>query len=611
MKSVSSAPPPIKSDGVASPVPGVSPSLLLLALLLVSFLLLGAGTAQAQTTLVSNTGQTSDGGGLLVGYTGPTSHWSRALSFTTGSNSLGYTLSAVDVKLRSGTHATNTRVSIYTASGDPAIPGSSLHVLNNPSSLVASAINTFSANSGAALDKETTYFVVIEIPSGFDDTTLDRTDSDDEDSDAADGWSIGNRRHTRNQIGNGLWTVATGTEKPMIAIKGTAKTAPPRPPTPPPVIKSPKGVRVGNPDDVLPITLKKGDSIPLTPLGEGGDFLYRERTIDLPVTRDECTFPGNPAVILSKEILDRVYDRSQEIAFELSGTSPQDPPPGFRMEGCALEIDPGVALREGETVTVCLPHAGIQGKSYIHRYNDESGEWEPLQLETVDDEELLCGETDTLSPFRVFVPVIDSEEVTHRESPKDVFSLTPIGEGGSMRYGQKTIGISVTGDTDPSYANPAVIVSREILDDVSEITFELSEVSEYPPPGYRLEGFTAKVNLRVPLEQEETVSVCLPSSGGEGDIYYRYNDESEEWEELLESWPDTVNGEDVLCGDAGAVSLSGVFVVEEPGGCVIAAAGGEGVLWRGAVFNLLLIISALLFIPGMSRPRVYDRKASG
>ena len=145
-----------------------------------------------------------------------------------------------------------------------------------------------------------------------------------------------------------------------------------------------------------------------------------------------------------------------------------------------------------------------------------------------------------------------------------------------------------------------MIVSRNILDRVSEITFELSEVSEYPPPGYRLQGFEAKVNLGVTLRQGETVTVCLPSSGGEEDIYYRYNEESEEWEELLESWPDTVNGEDVLCGDAGAVSLSGVFV-EEIGGCVIASAGGEGVLWRGAVFNLLLIMSVLLLIPRKRR----------
>ena len=398
-------------------------------------------------------------------------------------------------------------------------------------------------------------------------------------------------------------------QKISLRLVDPSAAPPPPPPPPPPVIESPKGVLVGNADQSLPITLKEGDSVPLTPLEEEGSFVYKKRTIDIPVTRDECTSPGNPAVILSKDIIDRIHRRSREIAFELSDISPQDPPPGFRVEGCAVDIDPGVMIGQGKTETVCLPPAEIEGKSYIHHYNDESGEWEPLpsRLETVNGEELLCVDTDSFSQFRVFVPVIESEEVTHREDPKDVFPLTPIGEGGSIVYGPGTIDLSVTGDTDPSYANPAVIVSRSILDRVDEITFELSEVSEYPPPGYRLSGFEAEVNLGIPLRQRETVSVCLPSSGGEEDIYYRYNDESEEWE-VLESQLDTVNGEDVLCGDAGAVSLSGVFV-EETGGCVIAAAGGEGVLWRGAVFNLLLIMSVLLLIPRKHKPGVYDRKA--
>ncbi len=393
------------------------------------------------------------------------------------------------------------------------------------------------------------------------------------------------------------WTV-----NQTVSIRLTVPApAPPPPPPPPPVIESPKGVLVGNADQSLPITLKEGDSVPLTPLEKEGSFVYKRRTIDLPVTRDECTSPGNPAVILSKDIIDRIHRRSREIAFELSDLSPQDPPQGFRVEGCAVDIDPGVMIGEGKTETVCLPPAEIEGKSYIYHYNDESGEWEPLhsRLETVHEEELLCVDTDSFSQFRVFVPVIESEEVTHREDPKDVFSLTPIGEGGSIVYGQKTIDLSVTGDTDPSYGNPAVIVSRSILDRVSEITFELSEVSEYPPPGYRLQGFEAKVDLGIMLREGETVTVCLPSSGGEEDIYYRYNEELGEWE-VLESQLETVNGEDVLCGDAGAVSLSGIFV-EETGGCAIASANGEGVLWRGAVFNLLLIISVLLLIPGISR----------
>ena len=170
--------------------------------------------------LVSNTGQTSSGS-LTVGWNG-VQRRDRAVSFTTGSSPLGYTLSAVDVKLGSGTHAANTRVSIYeTSSGSPT---SSLHVLNKPSSLTASATNTFTANAGATLDASTTYAVVIEVPSGADHTTLDRTDSHAEDAGAASGWSIGNNRYTREDGGG--WAGATPA-KPMIAIKGAAVPLPP------------------------------------------------------------------------------------------------------------------------------------------------------------------------------------------------------------------------------------------------------------------------------------------------------------------------------------------------------------------------------------------------
>ena len=360
--------------------------------------------------------------------------------------------------------------------------------------------------------------------------------------------------------------------------------APPPPPPPPPVIESPEGVsHSGNPND----------GFSLTPLGEGGSIVYRKRTIDIPVTRDECTSPGNPALIISRSTLDRV----REITFELSELSPHDPPPGFRMEGCVAEIDPGIRLGQRETVMVCLPPAEVKGESYVHRYD---GEWKllPSRPETVNGEELVCGETDTFSLFGVFLPVIESAEgVTHSEDKEHGFSLTPLGEGGSIVYGERTIDLSVTGDVGSS-GDPTVIVSRSVLDRLEEITFELSEVSPHDPPsGFYLEGFAMEVDLGVTLGQGETVSVCLPSAG-ESDIY-RYSEESGEWE-VLESRMETVNGEEVVCGDTGAVSLTGVFV-EETGGCVIASVNGEEVLWRGAVLNLLLTMSVLLLIPGMSR----------
>ena len=238
----------------------------------------------------------------------------------------------------------------------------------------------------------------------------------------------------------------------------------------------------------------------------------------------------------------------------------------------------------------------------------KSGRFFPHDQRLLTERSLSAGIRTTFSLFGVFLPVIESAEgVTHSEDKEYGFSLTPLGEGGSIVYGEKTIDLSVTGDVGSS-GDPAIIVSRSVLDRVEEITFELSEVSPHdPPPGFYLEGFSAEVNLGVTLEPGETVSVCLPSSGGD---IYRYSEESGEWEALESSRPEMVNGEDVVCGDVDGFSLTGVFV-EDTGGCVIASASGEGVQWRGAVFNLLLIMSVLLLIPGMSRLGIYGRKASG
>ena len=174
-------------------------------------------------TLVSNIGQTSDGDGLVVGLSFGV-HWSQAVTFTTGDNTTGYTLSAVDVKLH-GSPASSTRVSVYetTGTGNP-LPGTSLHVLNNPSSLTGNATNTFSADAGASLDANTTYAVVVEVTDTSARTDLDRTDHDEEDAGAASGWSIGDSRINRQGTGN--WGYSTHPEVPMIAIKGKANPPP-------------------------------------------------------------------------------------------------------------------------------------------------------------------------------------------------------------------------------------------------------------------------------------------------------------------------------------------------------------------------------------------------
>ena len=51
----------------------------------------------------------------------------------------------------------------------------------------------------------------------------------------------------------------------------------------------------------------------------------------------------------------------------------------------------------------------------------------PHDLKTVNEEELLCGETDSFSLFGVFVPVIESAEgVSHSEDEEELSFLLPL-----------------------------------------------------------------------------------------------------------------------------------------------------------------------------------------
>ena len=220
-------------------------------------------------------------------------------------------------------------------------------------------------------------------------------------------------------------------------------------------------------------------------------------------------------------------------------------------------------------------------------------------------------------------PVIESAQgVLHSGDAEDGFSLTPVGEGGSIVYGQRTIDVSVTGDADVSSGNPAVIISGGILDRVNEITFELSEVSpEDPPSGFRLANYAAEVDLMgVELAEGETVTVCLPLAEGEGYIHH-YDEAEGEWERLG-TVRKTVNRVPMLCAETDAFPLFAVFVEEEEiippspsaptdgsGGCAVAAANGEAGTtgWsENAVFNLLLTMSVLLWIPGRNLSRQPD-----
>ena len=187
-------------------------------LLLVVAGLLGVSTAaHAQTTLVSNIGQTVSTSDRVVGISGAF-QFTQAQPFTTGDNADGYTLSEVVVKVGSDASSLDVpRVSIYSSSSGN--PGTSLYTLTNPVSF-ASGDMIFPAPANATLAKETDYFVVIEETVG--NWKLNSTSSDGEGT-VESGWSIGDTHAWRN-LDAGAWS--SNSRSLLITIKGTVNGGP-------------------------------------------------------------------------------------------------------------------------------------------------------------------------------------------------------------------------------------------------------------------------------------------------------------------------------------------------------------------------------------------------
>ena len=167
--------------------------------LLALTLLPTAGQAQTETPLVSNTGQSrSTTSTLLVGDRDKTS----SQGFTTGTASGGYALGSVGVYVANEDLETGETftVHIYTATATGA-RDSLVYTLTSPDSYTDNAVNVFTAPPHARLAASTDYLVVLEATGDEGgDFTLGLTDSDDEDSSSATGWSIEDARRVNGSF---------------------------------------------------------------------------------------------------------------------------------------------------------------------------------------------------------------------------------------------------------------------------------------------------------------------------------------------------------------------------------------------------------------------------
>ena len=161
-----------------------------------------ATPAQAQTTitLVSNSGQASRPGGRAN---------NSAQAFTTGANASGYTLSSITFPTANQSASNGNTATLHTGSRDGTKVADFTATVSG---------NTFvlTPTTTITLTKQTTYYLV--TGNDFGNGTWSITDSDNEDSGAAAGWSIANQSQYFSS--SNVWTTEQSSYR--ITVKGYA-----------------------------------------------------------------------------------------------------------------------------------------------------------------------------------------------------------------------------------------------------------------------------------------------------------------------------------------------------------------------------------------------------
>ena len=144
------------------------------------------------------------------------------MAFTTGSNSEGYSLRSVEVEFSTISNITSSQLTASIHSESSGSPGSSLGTLTNPAFTNSNSDQTLTFTStGIDLAAGTTYFLVIDMISNRGSSDLRSTDSNNEDSGALAGWSIGNNALRRQWNSTGAW--ASNAVSLKIGLGGVVK----------------------------------------------------------------------------------------------------------------------------------------------------------------------------------------------------------------------------------------------------------------------------------------------------------------------------------------------------------------------------------------------------
>ena len=141
-----------------------------------------------------------------------------AQGFTTGSNPNGYVITGVDILVRDGFTSRTASVSIHHSTSS-AVPGSKLYDLTG--SVASAGVKRFTAPEKAVLNGSTTYFLrVAASGAGKGNFTVYITESDDEDSDSASGWSVADTRPSSSD-GGSIWSASSLDRSIKLAVYGS------------------------------------------------------------------------------------------------------------------------------------------------------------------------------------------------------------------------------------------------------------------------------------------------------------------------------------------------------------------------------------------------------
>ncbi len=171
-------------------------------------------------TLVSNLRQTAVSGDAQAGFVSG-NHHETAMPFTTGSHTLRYRLTSIQLYLSRVSGSPLVYISIQ--QDNAGLPGNTTLARLNMSTAITADANipqliTFTTSGEVTLQPDTLYWLHVNASTTLAPAGVRQTASDDEDTESQAGWSIGDHRVSR--IDRGTWTTPTSHNSLKMRILG-------------------------------------------------------------------------------------------------------------------------------------------------------------------------------------------------------------------------------------------------------------------------------------------------------------------------------------------------------------------------------------------------------